>query len=158
VIHHSSGDRLDLAERFMAEGRALAKVSHPNVVAIYDFGRTDEGHLYCVMEYLAGRPLSALLAERGPLNQVELLPYLEQLCLGLSAVHELGIAHRDLKPSNVVVTDEQPPKIKLVDLGLAKSYSTEMACVGLTQSGVFFGTPLFMAPEQTKGKDAVISP
>ena len=116
-----------LAARFLAEARAVARIGHPNVVDIYDFGRLQSGRLYYVMELLKGRELRKVLQDRGKFSAAEVLPYLTQISAGLQAAHERGVIHRDLKPENVFVLDVKPLTIKLLDFGIAKLLETRAA-------------------------------
>lgn len=138
--------------RFQREFRALARLAHPHVVAVHDYGQLN-GVPYYVMEYVAGVDLHRLRQEHGgqlPLSVT--LALLEQLCDALAYVHAQGIVHRDIKPSNMMVVgwdDPQArPSVKLMDFGLAQ-FSEVSARI--TQSGTLLGTVLYMAPEQAQG-------
>jgi eukaryotic-like serine/threonine-protein kinase len=146
-----------LAQRFLAEAKAVARIGHPNVVDIYDFGNLDDGRLYYVMELLQGRELRAVLTERGTLTPAEALPYVEQICAGLQAAHDRGVVHRDLKPENIFVLDRQPLALKVLDFGIAKLLEGDKGS-GMTSSGMVMGTPLYIAPEQALGQPERISP
>ena len=147
-----------LTERFLVEAKTVARLEHPNIVGIYDFGQTEEGALYCIMEWLAGRELRAVLLERGRLSAVEAWPYLEQLCQALQAAHALGVVHRDLKPENIFVLDRQPLALKVLDFGIAKVMEAEGQKVTMTQPGMVVGTPQYMAPEQAAGHTDRVGP
>jgi predicted Ser/Thr protein kinase len=135
----------DLAARFIQEARAAALIGHPNVVQITDFGQTPEGATYFVMEFLDGTPLSKLLREGGPPPVALSVRILQQVAAGLSAAHAAGVIHRDLKPDNIHVTASG--SVKILDFGVAK-----MAGAGrLTRTGMVFGTPHYMSPEQASG-------
>lgn len=132
-----------LKERFIREARAAGKLCHNNIVTIYDFG-VETDRLYIVMEYLEGRDLYQLIAERIPLDIVERLDIIRQICLGLDFAHKHGVFHRDIKPANIrILTDDT---VKIVDFGLAV-----MQTSSLTQSGAFLGTPSYVAPERLQG-------
>jgi serine/threonine protein kinase len=145
------------AKRFEAEARAVTMIDHPNVIEIYDYGRTDQGSYYFVMEVLKGRELTEVIEEKGRMRAVELLPYLRQICGALHAAHEKGVIHRDLKPENIFVLERKPLTIKILDFGLAKLLESE-AGPGVTRSGMVVGTPLFIAPEQAAGTRDQICP
>ncbi|MEO6878469.1 MAG: protein kinase, partial [Gemmatimonadaceae bacterium] len=137
--------------RFAREASSAARILHPNVAAVFDYGEADK-IVYLVMEYVDGDSLSAILTQDGALNPRRAIDIARQIADGLSAAHELGIVHRDLKPDNVIVTrtragNETP---KIVDFGIAKALS-DSAEDALTQSGLVIGTPEYMSPEQLLG-------
>jgi eukaryotic-like serine/threonine-protein kinase len=137
-------------KRFEREARALAQLSHPQIVAVTDCG-VDEDVPFLVMELLEGEGLDARL-RRGPLEPETACDYLLQLLLGLAFVHERGLVHRDIKPGNLFVEQSaQGERIKLLDFGLAKllEQSPDSA---VTLSGEVFGTPAYMPPEQITGE------
>ena len=136
----------DFVERFRREARAVARLSHPNVVQVYDFGEDDSGHPYFVMELVTGRPLDALIAERGRFSPVETASVLAQSAAGLQAAHEAGIVHLDIKPSNLIRDDEG--RIKVVDFGIARLNNTPL----MTLPSSLLGTPTYMSPEQVAGQ------
>jgi len=146
-----------LATRFLDEARAVARIDHPNVIDLYDFGTLEDGRPYYMMEVLKGQELRAVIETRRKLTAQELWPYLEQICAGLQAAHDSGVVHRDLKPENVFILDRQPLTLKLLDFGIAKLLEVEQGS-GLTSSGMVMGTPLFIAPEQALGQPERISP
>ncbi len=145
----------EMPRRFVDEARAATKIVHPNIIDVYDLGRTEEGWIYYVMEKLEGRDLDAIMSEaielHGRMTPAEVVPLLEQICLGLQAAHDAGIVHRDLKPENVFVLEGEPLRLKLLDFGIAKVLEREARGAGHTQVGMIIGTPLVMAPEQVPG-------
>jgi serine/threonine protein kinase/Tol biopolymer transport system component len=148
-------DREALA-RFEREAKAVAALSHPNILALHDFAR-EENIAYAVMELLKGETLREALAS-GPLPIRRAMDYGVQIALGLAAAHEKGIVHRDLKPDNVFVTRDE--RVKILDFGLAKSgaVATDMesqtqspTVSGYTEPGKVMGTVGYMSPEQVRG-------
>ncbi len=150
--------------RFEREARSASKLGHAHIVDIFDFGRTPsplggpDALAYLVMELLDGEDLGSRL-EKGPLPVERALPIILQCCSALGAAHAAGIVHRDLKPENVfLITDPSsgaPDFVKIVDFGLAKITETEMEGEPgrkLTQTGMVFGTPHYMPPEQCTGQ------
>jgi serine/threonine-protein kinase len=129
-----------------------ALLSHWNVVEIYDYGRTDDGTFFYVMEYLPGLSLEELLERHGPLPAERLVHFLRQVCQGLREAHATGLIHRDIKPGNVFAAERGGvyDVVKLLDFGLVKPV-TEAPSARLTQDGGISGTPLFMSPEQARG-------
>ncbi|MCA9669543.1 MAG: serine/threonine protein kinase [Myxococcales bacterium] len=147
-----------VAERFLAEARVLNKVRHPSIVEVFDFGKSDEGELYYMMELLEGRTLEQVLCSEGALAPSRALQFLEQICEALGEVHAHGAVHRDLKPSNLFVTGDDPPRLKLLDFGIVKLLSDDLAQVSKTRVGVVVGTPRYMAPEQARGETDAVGP
>jgi tetratricopeptide (TPR) repeat protein len=153
VIHpHLLGDDQTVA-RFYTEARAASRLNHPNSVGVIDFGRTDDGILYLVMELLKGQDLSQVMHAEGPLPFDRLLDILIQVLDGLAEAHALDIVHRDLKPENVIVTRYRSGRdlVKVVDFGLAMIVDGGQS--NITRPGLVCGTPDYMAPEQGRGED-----
>ena len=144
----------ELHARFEQEARAISRLNHPHVCALYDVG-TESGTDYLVMEYLEGETLADRIA-RGPLPVNEALRIAAQILDALEAAHSAGILHRDLKPSNVHLTRDG--RVKLLDFGLAKSAAGEGVGLSIaqtapgTQAGTLLGTPAYMSPEQARGQ------
>ncbi|MCX7702563.1 MAG: serine/threonine protein kinase, partial [Planctomycetota bacterium] len=132
--------------RFMREARAVAQLSHPSIVPVYDVGYAEGCHFF-TMELIKGRSLDKLLAERKRLEVEEALRIIEQVAAGVAHAHKNGIIHRDIKPANILLTDEG--RAFITDFGLAKEVQAEKA---FTRSGVTIGTPHYMSPEQARGK------
>jgi len=133
-------------KRFQLEARALAKLSHPNIVGVIDYGEQD-GIPYLVMEYLPGGTLKRKMVK--PMPWQEAIRLLGPIARGLAAAHKQGIIHRDVKPSNILLTDTGEPM--LTDFGIAKMVEAEET-TDLTGTGVGVGTPEYMSPEQAQGK------
>lgn len=136
----------EFRERFIREARAAAKISHPNIIAIYDISAT-EGKSYIAMEYVEGNSLSRYIEKKGALSVKEAVNIVGQACAALAAIHEAGIVHRDIKPDNILLG--KGGIVKLTDFGLAKANDHR-----LTRTGTAMGTPSYMAPEQVLGKEA----
>lgn len=141
----------DSAQRFAREASNAARIIHPNVAAVFDYGESD-GVVYLVMEYVDGEPLSRLLERDGVVPPHRALDIARQVAEGLIAAHELGIVHRDLKPDNILLTRARSGRevAKVVDFGIAKAMS-ESREDRLTQTGLVIGTPEYMSPEQLVG-------
>lgn len=135
-------NRDELVERFKREAKASAKLNHPNIVAIYDFGEY-EGRYYMVMEFLQGRNLQELLKIHSPLSLQVALKALIQTCEALDFAHHQGIIHRDIKPANIVILDNGTTK--LADFGIAR---LEASNSDLTKAGSILGSLLYISPEQ----------
>ena len=131
------------AERFKNEAQAMAQLSHPGIVAVYDFGQTANGLLYIVMEYIEGTDVQLMLASQGRLHSAHAMAITAHVCDALQYAHSCGIIHRDIKPSNIMVGNNGV--VKVADFGLAKMSHGQTT--GLTQSGMAMGTLHFMAPE-----------
>lgn len=155
VVHpRLAGDEL-AAARFLNEARAASRLSHPNSVAIFDFGRTADGSAYIVMEYLRGQDLGRVAQAEGPLSLRRVVHILHQTLAALGEAHALGIVHRDVKPDNIVLETLRSGLdfVKVVDFGLAKLLSDDFPALGPSQSrpGLVCGTPEYMSPEQSRG-------
>jgi serine/threonine protein kinase len=135
-------DDLDFVGRFRREAQAMASLSHPNIVTVFEAGETPEGLLYFVMEYIDGTDVGELVAEQVRLPQEEALRITSAVLAALECAHGRGIIHRDIKPSNVLINKQG--EVKVADFGLAKVAAADG---GLTQSVVTVGTPDFLAPE-----------
>jgi DNA-binding NtrC family response regulator len=148
-----AGDKGPAAvERFQREARATAKLSSPHTVRLYDFGLSETGAFYYVMELLHGMDLGALLKHFGPLPPERVVALLGQALRSLAEAHQAGLVHRDIKPANLFVCAQglEHDFVKVLDFGIAKSLGTE-GQEKLTASGAITGTPAFMAPELVLG-------
>ena len=147
-----AGDPHALA-RFEREVKATATLSHWNSIEIYDYGRTDDGAFYYVMEYLPGLSLAEIVDKHGPMPPERVIHFLHQTCEALQEAHELGLIHRDIKPANIFSAQRGGVfnVTKLLDFGLAKPARMPTGDTGLTQQGSITGSPLYMAPEQVEG-------
>jgi serine/threonine protein kinase len=139
-----------IAQRFHREARASSRLHHPNVIAVLDFGQTEDGLLFMAMEYVRGRNLYALLNQDFPLAEDRVVHLVAQILSALAEAHASGIVHRDLKPENVMVEArrDEPELVKVLDFGIAKVHEVAAGDTRLTQTGVICGTPNYMSPEQ----------
>jgi len=145
-------DDQEFRERFAREARALARLRHPNIVVVYDFGDHD-GRPFMAMEYIDGETLRQRLARTPPLKIALGLALVEDLCAGLANAHDAGIVHRDIKPDNIMV--DRQGVVKLLDFGIARSAHAE-STHQMTQPGMIMGTYNYMSPEQLLGDKAVL--
>jgi serine/threonine-protein kinase len=143
VMHPGLASDDEFVSRFIREAKAAARLSHPNVVAVFDQG-SDNGTVFLAMEYVAGRTLRDLLQERVRLSPREAFDVLEPVLAALGAAHEAGLVHRDVKPENVLLADDG--RVKVADFGLARAVST--ASSSTATQGVLIGTVAYLAPEQ----------
>jgi serine/threonine-protein kinase len=154
VIHPDrAGDATQLS-RFEREVRAMAALTHWNTVEVFDYGRTDDGTFYYVMEYLPGQNLEALVAAHGPLPPGRAVHLLRQVCAALREAHGVGMLHRDVKPSNIIACARGGlhDVVKLLDFGLVQCLGAELESGKLTMQGTVLGSPPFMSPEQARGR------
>ena len=126
----------------------MAKLNHPNIVSVFDFGTTTEGHLYFVMEFVEGTTLHHLIKTTG-LKPTHALELIVNVCEALQYAHGEGVVHRDIKPANVLV--DTKGRVKVADFGLARMDSPTSEQWGQTMTGMVLGTPDYMAPEQKTG-------
>jgi serine/threonine-protein kinase len=132
-------------ERFRREAQAAANLSHPNIVPVFDWGE-DSGSYFIVMEFVDGRPLSAVLRESGPLSAQQTATIGANVAAALAFAHRHGVVHRDVKPGNVLITADGV--VKVTDFGIARAMNTEES---LTQTGAVMGTAAYFSPEQAEG-------
>ena len=143
IVHHAAQDGT-FTERFEQEARALARLNHPNIVQVYDFGFAEGVH-YLIMEHVAGVNLRQVLRARE-LDPAKALNVVVQICEGLQYAHEQGVVHRDIKPENILLTPDG--RVKIADFGLAKVLEPSNIPFTLTGAGDVMGTAHYMAPEQ----------
>lgn len=152
VIHpHLLGDDQTVA-RFYNEARAASRLNHPNSVGVIDFGRTDDGILYLVMEFITGKDLAMTMYEEGPLPFQRVVEILLGVLDALGEAHALGVVHRDLKPENIILRRFRSGQdlVKVVDFGLATIVGG--GDTSITRPGLVCGTPDYMSPEQGRGE------
>jgi serine/threonine-protein kinase len=143
VLAANLGDDDTFRTRFLREARLAGRLSHPNIVQVYDAGETDDGRPYIVMEYVAGKTV----AECGKLQAREALALVLQACAGLQQAHDGGLVHRDVKPGNLLLRDDKV--LKIADFGIARAAEATR----LTQLGTVLGTAAYLAPEQAAGEE-----
>ncbi|MDP9033991.1 MAG: serine/threonine-protein kinase, partial [Myxococcota bacterium] len=152
IIHpHLVGEE-NAAARFITEARAASRLNHPNSVGIIDFGKSPDGQLYLVMEFLRGRDLARVAYEDGPLPFRRIVDILRQALAALAEAHNANIIHRDLKPENIILEQVRSGAdfVKVVDFGLAKMRA-DTPQRNITSPGIVCGTPEYMSPEQARG-------
>ena len=142
--------------RFEREVQITAQLSHPNTVAIYDYGRTPDGVFYYAMEYLDGLNLEELVRSYGAQPSGRVVAILDQVCGALAEAHGRGLVHRDIKPANIILTERggEPDVAKVVDFGLVKPLSADDPDVTLSTTNLLTGTPLYMSPEAMVAPDS----
>jgi len=145
ILPPEVGQTEAFAERFTREARSLARLNHPRIVTVFDFGHTEEGLYYFVMEFVDGTDLRHVI-EGGEMEPAEALAIVPQVCEALQFAHEEGIVHRDIKPENILI--DKKGRVKIADFGLAKLLDKPATAFTLTADGHRMGTPHYMAPEQ----------
>jgi serine/threonine protein kinase len=174
ILHDGYGGREESIKRFLREARAASLINHPNIVDVTDFGKSNDGTVFFVMEYLQGEPLDGVLQRERRLDLLRAITILNQMAGALGAAHTKGIVHRDLKPENVMLTRREGRRelvrqitdesglhmiterekafdfVKLLDFGVAKVRDPDATEGRVTQQGVVFGTPEYMAPETAR--------
>ena len=145
VMHREMSEQADQLERFRQEARAVAKLSHPNVVSVIDAGE-DGGHPYIVFEYVEGETLKQRISRNGALDPQEAIAYAIEIARGLSVAHARRMVHRDIKPQNILIDAEG--RAKLTDFGISRQLEQD----GMTATGRVLGTTDYVAPEQAMGR------
>src|SRR3984957_9357771 len=140
-------------KRFFLEASIASKLTHPNTVTIFDYGRTDDDVYYMAMEYLVGHTLHRAIREASHFPEERSAHIARQICRALREAHSLGVIHRDLKPANIFLVEhgDETDFVKVLDFGLVKNISGDGKGEDLTQTGLFMGSPKYMAPEQIRG-------
>lgn len=154
VLFEAVSANSDSFLRFQREAQALSALNHPNIVVIFDFGLSEQGFPFLVMDYIRGANLRDLIADTGRMNADRAVPIFVQIASALAHAHARDILHRDLKPDNVVLTrvDGGGEQVKLIDFGLAKRLDEGRSGMKkLTMEGQVLGTPAYMSPEQIMG-------
>jgi serine/threonine protein kinase len=145
LADHLAGDD-NFRARFLRESKLASRLSHPNVVQVYDAGETD-GSPYIIMEYVPGETV----AQRGMLSHAEAVPLALQACAGLQHAHNAGLVHRDVKPANLLVREDDV--LKIADFGVARAAELTR----LTQHGTVLGTAAYLSPEQAAGEEVTVA-
>jgi tRNA A-37 threonylcarbamoyl transferase component Bud32 len=153
VLNMEHTHKVETVERFMQEARAVNEIGHPNIVDIFSTGTLEDGRAYFAMEWLHGESLGTRI-KRSRLNLDEILNVIEEVADALHAAHDKGIIHRDLKPDNVFLVELPHGKhgVKLLDFGIAKLNVEGDMRIERTRTGIMMGTPLYISPEQARGK------
>src|SRR5436853_4648796 len=146
VLHEQYMEDADYVERFRHEARAVAALSHPNIVTVIDRGE-HEGRQFIVFEYVDGENLKRMIERRGPAPVPTALELAMQVARGLSFAHQQGLVHRDVKPQNVLLNGDGQAKV--TDFGIARSLDVHQ---GVTRTGTVLGTSDYIAPEQAQGQ------
>ena len=154
VLHKDMSTNSEMAARFQREAQAAAAIDHPNICAATDFGKTANGELFMVMEYLEGRGLDQVLAPMRGIGAWRTVHIAQQICGVLEQAHSMKIVHRDLKPENIMLLEYQSDQdfVKVLDFGVAR-FRADGENTRLTRAGVVYGTPTYMSPEQVIGSD-----
>jgi tRNA A-37 threonylcarbamoyl transferase component Bud32 len=144
-------------QRFEREVQAMATLTAPNTVEVFDYGQADDGTFYYVMEYLPGMNLDALVGKHGPLPPERAVHFLRQVCRALREAHAIGLLHRDIKPSNIFACERGgvPDVAKLLDFGLVQDLGLNGDADRLTLQGTVLGSPPYMSPEQAAGRNDI---
>ena len=152
ILHPTMGMRPEIVERFRREAESAARLSHPNIIQVLDFGRAMDSTFYLVMEFVEGCSLSRAILE-GPMNWRRVCRMGIQMLSALEEAHKAGVVHRDLKPDNIMMQFDAGGEehLKILDFGIAKLAESEGG-VQVTQAGMIFGTPSYISPEQAQGK------
>jgi tRNA A-37 threonylcarbamoyl transferase component Bud32 len=145
ILPPQTGQDPAFAERFNREARSLARLNHPNIVTVYDFGHSPEGLYFFIMEFVEGTDLRKVLSSKQ-LSPAEALAVVPQICAALQFAHDEGIVHRDIKPENILL--DTKGRVKIADFGLARLMNQTEIAFTLTQADQRMGTPHYMAPEQ----------
>ena len=146
ILHEKYSDDKAFQDRFKAEARAAANLSHPNIVTVHDFGY-DHGQLFIVMEHIPGKDLKTILRQRGRYSIKEGIPLMVQACAGVGYAHRAGLVHCDIKPHNFIVTPDG--RLKVTDFGIARAMSTIQPD---ERADVVWGSPQYFSPEQAVGE------
>ena len=142
-------------KRFQKEAEALSCLNHPNILTVFDFGVSKDGHPYLVTDYLEGQTLAEILEKNESMHWQRAVRVFTQVCSALAHAHRHGVVHRDIKPSNIMLVqfEDQDDVVKILDFGIAKVLDSERTDSNqLTRTGEVFGSPLYMSPEQCRGK------
>jgi len=153
ILSEDFARKAELVARFMQEAKAASKIGHENIVDITDFGETASGSVFFAMEFLDGKDLAGHIKSDGAMSFDRAKHIMNQICRALGAAHSKGIIHRDMKPENVYLVSREGRAdfVKVLDFGIAKMSALDEGGSRLTRTGMIFGTPEYMSPEQAKG-------
>ena len=156
ILHAELASQRQAVKRFQKEALAASRITHPNVISVTDFGTSEEGYVYLVMEYLDGVTLKRALQTEGRFDMERVLHVTRQISEALDAAHNQNVIHRDLKPENIMLSAGEAAGqdfVKVVDFGIAKVQDSTTDSAPLTAPNLVMGTPQYMSPEQAKGLD-----
>src|ERR1041385_537470 len=146
----------DVVRRFSREAKAASRISHPHAVSVTDFGESEDGVVFLVMEYLDGRTLKEIIRSEGPLSLDRAIEIVRQVAGALDVAHEQGVVHRDLKSDNIMLTKATGGEwAKVLDFGIAKIQQSASRADDITAANLVIGTPQYMSPEQCSHSSAI---
>ncbi|MEZ4460773.1 MAG: protein kinase [bacterium] len=142
------------ADYFLREAKQASRIRHPNIIQVIDFGKDGDDVLFLAMEYVPGKPLTAVMKEDSPLPPARIIEILSQTMDGLGEAHSQNLVHRDLKPDNLMIekTRDGGDFVKILDFGISQTKGSNIEMGPLTQAGALVGTPQYMSPEQARGE------
>jgi serine/threonine-protein kinase len=155
VLHAETAESDEIVQRFHREAKVISRLSHPNIVRVFIFGRTDDDLLFLAMEYIEGVELREKL-DGTPVDELMAIKIMKQVCSALGQAHDLSVIHRDLKPENILLTNfrGEDNYVKILDFGIAKiKHPDDQDGKQLTQQGIVYGTPEYLSPEQAQAED-----
>jgi serine/threonine-protein kinase len=155
VLNDRAAQSDEHVKRFHREAKVISVLTHPNIVRVLIFGRTEDDLLCLALEYVDGKPLSEVV-ELGDMDELRIIKIMKQLCSAVYEAHELGIVHRDLKPKNILLTRFRgdPDFVKVLDFGIAKLLEPDDDDdTQLTKAGIIYGSPHYMSPEQAQATE-----
>jgi serine/threonine-protein kinase len=155
VLHAETAENDEIVQRFHREAKVISRLSHPNIVRVFIFGRTDDDLLFLAMEYIEGVELREKL-DGTPVDELTAIKIMKQVCSALGQAHDLSVIHRDLKPENLLLTNfrGEDNYVKILDFGIAKiKHPDDQDGKQLTQQGIVYGTPEYLSPEQAQADD-----
>jgi len=155
VLNSELAQNAEACARFEVEAHAVSQLDHDNIINVIDYGTSEDGLVFMVMEYLKGRTLQARIDDT-PLSRDELLAVMLQVCHALGCAHEAGIVHRDMKPDNIFLNERmrgRPPLVKVLDFGISKARDVSLRDGRITKQGQVLGSPEYMSPEAARGDE-----
>ena len=158
IIDETWSSQPAVYEQFLEAVKTIVLIDHPNIIDIYDFGRTEQGNLYYITELLKGETLHERLRAGDKMPPEVVAPYVRQICAGLGAAHDSGVIHRELKPGIIFIQDTIKLRIKILDFGIAKVLDHEPRGLARTAKGIVMSMPLTISPEQAAGRHDQLTP